>query len=558
MNRNSAFIFVFLLFSFLSGILRVSAQEKNVEFNLKSADYYKFINEDSCLYFANEAYRNALAANDLIAQGTALWHIAYVNRNKGNYETSLDLCRSIQEIAQRTSNKQLFAKALHTASVVYLEMGIFDMAYTNLTSAIKIYEDQNLPTATAALYNTLAVLYAKQANIEKAKQYIEKGLSLADTIDKRESILLNGNLALCMLYEQKSEEGERLLKKLIELIDKYNIPYNTAIIYQNLCRINIELQNYEQALRYGRLSLDFAQEHNNRVSMAQALYYIGNIFLTEGQYDTAIIHFKAVEQISTDLELLEIRLHTAGHLAYLYGQKHDFEQAYRYATIQNELIELFNEKSNRNDLYRLNLEYQYAQQALQIKEAGKKRNIILIVGGIVFVLLIALLWVLLSRQRFKLNNAKLKQQNTLLTLEQRNREITSKAIQMQQKDKAISDSIALLSQSKNGLNKAEKSVIDNVIKNLSLSIKENSWKEFEVRFEQVHTDFFKKLNERFPNLSPNEKRLCAYLKLSMTSKEIANLTHTTVGSVEQARFRLRKKLGLNTTDTELSSFIEKL
>ena len=97
-----------------------------------------------------------------------------------------------------------------------------------------------------------------------------------------------------------------------------------------------------------------------------------------------------------------------------------------------------------------------------------------------------------------------------------------------------------------------------MIRKLSLSVNENAWNEFELRFERVHTGFFKTLNEKFPNLSPNEKRLCAYLKLNMSSKEIANLTHTTVGSVEQARFRLRKKLGLHSSDTDLSAFIESL
>ncbi|MCM1042296.1 MAG: tetratricopeptide repeat protein [Bacteroides sp.] len=534
------------------------AQKKTAENFIKSADYYKFINEDSCLYFANEAYRIGLTQKDLYNQALALTFIAHVNRNKGNYETSLDLCKNIRELAQRIDDKQLFAKSLHLTGVTYMEMGIFDAAYTNLTDALRIYENLPDKTPTAAFYNALAVLYAKQSNIEKAQEYLQKGLEVADTVDKRERILLNGNMALCLLYDNKSEEGEKLLRGQIKLIEKQNIPYSTAVIYQNLCRINIELGNYRQALHYGKEALTSALERNNQISIAQALYYTGFIYLTTETYDTALTIFKEVDTIASNLDLLEIRLYVAEHLSLIYERQGDFRQAYNYARLQNELTDSFNRKNTRNDLYRLNLEFQYGQQMEQLQAASRKRNISWGIGALCLVMVSALLWLFLSRQRFKLNNAKLQQQNILLTLDQRNREITSKAIQIQQKNKAISDSIAELSQSKHGLKKNDQSVINNVIRKLSTSINDNAWNEFELRFEQVHTGFFKSLNEKFPNLSPNEKKLCAYLKLGMTSKEIANLTHTTVGSVEQARFRLRKKLGLHTTNTDLAAFIETL
>ncbi|MDE6493529.1 MAG: tetratricopeptide repeat protein [Bacteroidales bacterium] len=535
----------------------VHSQEDKAAY-LKLADYYKFINEDSCQYFANEAYRVALEHKDIRNQAEALGYLAYVNRYKGNYEIALDLTRNMQELAQRIDDKYLYARSLYLFGAAYMEMEIFDAAYSNLSSAIRIY--QNLPDKApiAAFYNTMAVLYARQGEIEKAQSYIERGLAVADTVDKREAIILNNNQAFCYLYQQKPEEGERLLKRQIEVITRYNIPYNSASIYQNLCRIHIDMENYPQALEYGEAALASARNRNNRRSMAQVLYYIGNIYLAMGRYDTAIVKFRAVDSIATDLDLLEIKLYTAGHLAYIYEQEGNFEQAYEWSKKQNKLTDSFNKKNGQNELYRLNIEYQYEQEMARVKDAGKKRNIAWGIGVLILVLLTAVLWLILSRQRFKLNNAKLNQQNTLLALEQRNREITSKAMRIQQKDKAISDSIAQLSQSRHGLKKNDQSVINEVIRKLSLSINENAWNEFELRFERVYTGFFKTLSDKFPNLSPNEKRLCAYLKLNLSSKEIANLTHTTVGSVEQARFRLRKKLGLHTTNTDLVSFIERL
>lgn len=552
--------FVLYLAVLLTGVSAWGATPKQAQQYdyLKLADYYKFVNEDSCLHFANEAYREALEQKDIEKQAEALGYLAYVNRYKGNYETSLDLTRTLQELAQRTDSKPLYAKSLYLIGSVYLGMEILDAAYNNFHSALNIYQTLPDKDPIAAIYNTLAILYAQQDELEKAQSYFEKGLALTDTVDKRESILINSNLAISYLYQQKTEECEQLLKQQIQLIHQYNIPYNPASIYLSLCSLYFDQKDYPQALQYGKIALASTRKRNNRRSLAQVLYYTGNIYLAMEQFDTAIAQFKVVDSIATVLNMLEIQMNTAGHLAYIYEQRGDFRQAYLWSKKQNELTEAFSKKSGQDALYRLNLEYQYEQEMEQMKRSARRRNIAYGIGAFLLLLLIGVLWSILARQHFKLRNVKLLQRKTQLTLDQRNREITSKAMQIQQKDKAISDSIDQLSKSKSGLKKNEQSVINDVIHKLSLSVNENAWNEFEIRFEQVYTDFFKNLNTKFPNLSPNEKRLCAYLKLNMSSKEIANLTHTTVGSVEQARFRLRKKLGLHTTNTDLSAFLESL
>jgi hypothetical protein len=81
------------------------------------------------------------------------------------------------------------------------------------------------------------------------------------------------------------------------------------------------------------------------------------------------------------------------------------------------------------------------------------------------------------------------------------------------------------------------------------------WKEFECRFQQVHEQFYKTLTERFPDLTPSERRLCAFLKLNMTTKEISAMTRQNAKSIDVARTRLRKKLNLTGTDQNLITFL---
>jgi DNA-binding CsgD family transcriptional regulator len=83
---------------------------------------------------------------------------------------------------------------------------------------------------------------------------------------------------------------------------------------------------------------------------------------------------------------------------------------------------------------------------------------------------------------------------------------------------------------------------------------EKDWHMFEQSFSEVHENFLQKLKEEYPELTPSDIQLCAYLKMNLSSKEIASLLNITLRGVEIRRYRLRKKLKM-THDTNLTEFI---
>ena len=83
---------------------------------------------------------------------------------------------------------------------------------------------------------------------------------------------------------------------------------------------------------------------------------------------------------------------------------------------------------------------------------------------------------------------------------------------------------------------------------------ENDWEMFEHLFDQAHENFFKRLKQSYPDLTASDLRLCAYLRINLSSKEIAPLLNISVRSVEEKRYRIRKRLGLS-SDQGLSEFI---
>lgn len=94
-------------------------------------------------------------------------------------------------------------------------------------------------------------------------------------------------------------------------------------------------------------------------------------------------------------------------------------------------------------------------------------------------------------------------------------------------------------------------VIDKIDENIS---GHDDWQLFEANFEQAHEAFLKTMKKKHPELTPSDLRLCAYLRINLTSKDIAPLLGITVRGVENHRYRLRKKLGL-TAEDNLTDYI---
>lgn len=85
---------------------------------------------------------------------------------------------------------------------------------------------------------------------------------------------------------------------------------------------------------------------------------------------------------------------------------------------------------------------------------------------------------------------------------------------------------------------------------------ERDWNVFERSFNEAHESFFKKIKASYPDLVPNDLKLCAYLRMNMSSKEIASLLNISLRGVEIRRYRLRKKLNLPHDKSLTEFFIE--
>jgi DNA-binding CsgD family transcriptional regulator len=165
----------------------------------------------------------------------------------------------------------------------------------------------------------------------------------------------------------------------------------------------------------------------------------------------------------------------------------------------------------------------------------------------------------LEKQKMDIEKEKL-QQDLLFRekeLEFKKQELASHVLNLLQKNNLLEQ---IQREFKDILPQADKSghkQIRGLIRQLKMEGDKDMVGEFEKRFREVNSEFYQKLLNRYPGLTPNEQRLCAYMYLNLSTKDICAITYQSNETVRTARSRLRKKLGIS-SDSNITSFLHQI
>lgn len=159
------------------------------------------------------------------------------------------------------------------------------------------------------------------------------------------------------------------------------------------------------------------------------------------------------------------------------------------------------------------------------------------------------------RQQFNLieqtHHEEIEQKDTRISSQYR--ELTSHALQLAQMTE-LTNEILALTERKGEADSLRLRKIRDLIR--SQGFQNNMWEIFKTYFEGTHPAFFRNLYSRHPDLSANEVRMCAYIMLNLTTKEIAALTNRSVRTIDTIKYRLHKKLGL--TDESTAAYLSRI
>ena len=158
-----------------------------------------------------------------------------------------------------------------------------------------------------------------------------------------------------------------------------------------------------------------------------------------------------------------------------------------------------------------------------------------------------------EKELVQLRNEKLEAE-----IQHKNTELASTAMHLVQKGEIlgkVKEQMLKLKKHSEGAKDADE--LKKILRTLSEEDKmDQQWEQFSVHFDNVHSDFLSVIKAKYPSLSANELKTCAYLRMNLTTKEIAQLMNISVRGVEISRYRLRKKLGLPTEVSLLDFMME--
>lgn len=151
--------------------------------------------------------------------------------------------------------------------------------------------------------------------------------------------------------------------------------------------------------------------------------------------------------------------------------------------------------------------------------------------------------------RIETEQKKLKEQQLQNEIEFKESQLSALTIQMMQKNDLMQELKDKLESNANI--RLDSSVSKIISKGLN---QDKEWTDFNTHFESINKNFYSRIKQAFPEISPNEMKICALIKMNLSSKEMASILNISPDSVKTARYRLRKKLNLNTEDN-LTDFI---
>lgn len=506
-------------------------QEEKISLFINIAEEYSEIeNYPQAIINYNEALNLVELDGDKIFAADIYNKLGIAYRMINDYGNSLNCYLEALRLLGEFGDVKTRSSVLMNIGVIYTDIEEFDNALEYLQRSIDIYEEHGGATSSSIVvhYLNIGIVYSLMKDYDQGLYYYNKAIELLSPEKDRE--------ALAGLYN------------------------NIGVVYENQ-------EKYKEALDYYNDALKIFEDINIKGGIGTTLMNIGEIYSKQGDYNEAIENIDNAIGLFKEIGRHQSIVESYDRLSEIYAAMGDFNKAYVYNDLGKELNDsLFGPKVSAS-LAKIQMKYEIEKiekkRRLEIELLEKDKQLdnyrwIVIVGILIIVLIVvASLFNRRIHQKklvdIKLKNTKLEKLRLHDELEFKNRELTNFALYVVKKKEFIEE----IKQSIEGAKAVQKDdvAMNKIITLLNVEMSQDKdRKDFEIYVDQVNESFFYKLQKKFPDLTEKETRLASLLLLNLSSKEISLLMNISPASVDKSRYRLRKKMNIDTTQN-ISKFL---
>jgi tetratricopeptide (TPR) repeat protein/DNA-binding CsgD family transcriptional regulator len=510
------------------------------------------------LELSEKALQLAKKLKDRSAEARSWWRIACANSQLSEYPPALEALEHARSIFGDLNDRKGLASVLRVEGSILREMGRLQDAFAKYRECLNIRRELGMKLDSSDVLVEMGIAAQELGNYSEALDHHYEALRLFDGLHEslRQSIVLT-NIGNVYHEVRDFDKAESFYMQALALERTLGddrgiaaIQLNRASIFQERRALTEALACYEESISLSRrmgnvlteaaaisckaqMSFDegdlkaalqlfetaakLAEKHSILNFGAESRIGMAKVLVALKKEKQAIPIFEAVLKLISPSGHLRLRCDTHSHLAKALVVTGDLANAVKHF---DQFIEI-NSSLNSQDHHRAVAE---VQARIEIEKADRERA------------------------RLESEKAALEQD-----AEVRAKELTALALQIVQKNEFLADLREEIAPTLGATSKTR--LLINRINDHIHSDQE--WDAFEQQFKRVHSEFLRKLSEQFPLLTPTELKICALMKLNLSSKAIANLFCLSTRTVENHRQRIRKKLGLS-NEENLGSYLTAL
>lgn len=523
-------------------------------------------------------------------------------------DSSYRMIRKAKSLAKQANDRSYLANAYEYSGYISVKQDSLDKAISEFSKALNLFTEENNIRKLSGIYTMLGNINLVQSRYPQALSNYIKGVQASEIVNENsnKSSCYN-NIGIIYFEKQDYSKAHDYFMLAMELFELANDSANIAGTLINFGSIQVEFNNFESAKKYYKQGYDIFLELKDKDHVGFTMIQLANIYIKTNEIDSALImlnnslevyeklklDFKSPQSaniaqiylkmgesyfalkkwvIATEylIKSYEIGSNTGQNaivmnsgffLSNCYDSLGQIDSAYYYYKDYNKYSDSINNSHNFKQLAQMELQFEFDHEKKEdqfqiILNGAKKKQTNLIYLIILFGLLVLLLLfvILYLRSKVRLERTEKERATLKSEIEIKNKELTTSTVYTIMKNELMVSIAEKLKSVIPHIKVQHRKPMLVIIRELDDGSNEKVWKEFEVRFQQVHTTFFESLSNSYPDLSANELRLCAFLKLNMSTKDIIAINYQSVKSVEMMRFRLRKKFGLG-KDKNLITFL---
>lgn len=536
--------------------------------------YYDLIhNIDSSEYHYNKTSELAEKYNDSVMLPKALSVLAGIALEKGDFKKAIDLRNKSSKKFIENKDYLSYGVNIGNKAIIYTEKGDYKSAISESLLALRVLD--TIPRETyrkADINSQIGDIEIRRQNYNEALVYYNKALKvyleLNDNIYVSNSYLNIGDTYIKLNNKIK---GKEFLEKGLIIARTHNIKDNIYKSLTSLSTIYSDEKKFDKALSYLKESEELSKTESNSTDYLYVITEIGTVLSKKGNHNKALKYLnlavKKADSLDSKYQLKSAYSARANAQERAGLLKKALKDTKSFISVSDEIDNTLISKEIEELKTIYETEKKEAAIALQEAEIktlntkAKNDQLTKTLYGIGMFSLLAIASLLYFgfKQRIKKNKIAREKQEEIYKQEIafKKKELTSQTLHLVQKNTFIQEL-------KENLEKIKKSpeLFKVEFRRLVMLLKKESaedkdWEIFKSYFSEVHNNFDNKLKTIYAGISEKEIRLASFLRMNLSTKEIASMLNVLPDSVLKSKYRLKKKLGLD-KDTDLNNYLNTL